>query len=296
MPAPPVRKPKPGSKPRPKPASPRSVKKPSPAKVSRLKKSFAIEPWGSEGKGERVLLYAESGMGKTTLASMAPKPVFIGVDDGGGKIVNPKTGDVLRHVPGVEDFYDFRDVLSDASLFVDCETVVVDTITVIQEWAIPYMCSTIKHEKGHMCKSIEGYGYGKGYRHLYDTMYQLLSLLDTLANSGKNIILIAQAQNIHVANAESDDYVKEGPRLYTGSKSIPSVAAAYMEWVDHVCRIGYQGIVVEDKKASGCTDRAIFIDAEPWFYAKSRTINERVISFENPADDSLWGFMFPEGK
>jgi len=53
-------------------------------------------------------------------------------------------------------------------------------------------------------------------------------------------------------------------------------------------------VIVEDKKASGSTERAVFAKAEPWFYAKSRTLNEPVISFEEPGDDSLWKFLFKE--
>lgn len=240
------------------------------------------------------MLYAESGMGKTTLASLAPSPIFIGLDDGGRKLRHPLTGKGLIRVDGIKTFADVRAALATYSLFDDYKTVVIDTVTLLQDLSHQFIFDTIKGEKGRVCKSIEDYGYGKGYRHIYDTMVALIPLLDDLCNRGKNIIVIAQACNIQVANAESDDFIKEGPRLYTGSKSIPSVAAAYMEQMDHVLRIGYQGIVVEDKKATGSTERAIFVQAEPWFYAKSRTLTEPIISFETPADDNLWRFMFPE--
>ena len=275
-----------------KPMAPKA-KPPAPSK-SIPAKNFTAGAWGDDNSGEKVMLYGESGMGKTTLAAMAPKPVFIGLDDGGRKLTHPVTGGRLECVHGIETFADVLAVLSQHSVFEQYKTIVIDTVTLLQDLSLQYIFDTVKGEKGRICKTIEDYGYGKGYRHIYDTMTSMLPLLDSLVNAGKNVIVIAQACNIQVANAESDDFIKEGPRLYTGSKSIPSVAAAYMEQMDHVLRIGYQGIIVEDKKATGNTDRAVFVQAEPWFYAKSRTLNEAIISFEDKTDDNLWKFMFPE--
>lgn len=274
----------------PKRIPPKPMAKP-PAPRTRVTQGFSAGVWKDDNAGEKILLYGESGMGKTTLASTAPKPVFIGLDDGGRKLRHPVTGEKLECIYEVNTFADVLAVLSSPGIFDEYDTIVIDTITLLQDLSHEYIFDTIKGEKGRVCRSIEDYGYGKGYRHIYDTMTSILPLLDRLCNSGKNIILIAQSCNIQVANAESEDFIKEGPRLYTGSKSIPSVASAFMEQMDHVLRIGYQGIIVEDKKATGNTERAVFVKPEPWFYAKSRTLTQPVISFEKPDDDSVWRFM-----
>ena len=60
-----------------------------------VNKTFQVKTWSGDKEGEKVIAYADSGMGKTTLASMAPSAVFIGLDDGGRKILNPKTNESL---------------------------------------------------------------------------------------------------------------------------------------------------------------------------------------------------------
>lgn len=254
-------------------------------------KKFTVAGWSSANRGEKVLLYAESGMGKTTLASTAPNPVFLGLDDGGARIINPITGEELQHVPGIEDFSDVRTVLSQPGLFDDYRTIAIDTVTVLQDWSVPFCLKTIPAGKGAEAQSIESYGYGKGYRHVYDVMLGILSLSDALVARGKNVIMIAQTEVIRVANAESEDFLKEGPRLQHTSQG--DVAGLYREWADHVCRIGYQGIVVKEKKVkTACMDRAVFVQPEAWFYAKSRTIHvKEPIDFSAPEKDDLWKFM-----
>jgi co-chaperonin GroES (HSP10) len=47
-------------------------------------------------------------------------------------------------------------------------------------------------------------------------------------------------------------------------------------------------------KVTGDTTRAVFtIAQDPSYFAKSRTLRDPVISFKEPADDSLWRIMYP---
>ncbi len=275
-----------------KPPPPLKCPAPTPTggRATLVSKAFSIKSWADSAGGEKVLLYGASGMGKTTLAALAPDPVFIGLDDGGRKLVHPKTGKPLRHITGVETFRDVLDVLSQVSLFESAQTIVVDTVTRLEELCVNHVLETIPASaQGKSATSIESYGYGKGYRHLYDTMGKLLPVCDNLVRRGKHVVLVAQSDNHRVANPESEDYLKEGPRLYNRT---PSVANLYVEWADHVARIGYQTLIVEDKKAAGTTDRAVFVNPEVWFYAKSRTIRvDGAISFESPTDDSFWTYL-----
>lgn len=256
-------------------------------------KKFSISDWDGGNDGERILIHAESGMGKTTCASMAPSPVWIGLDDGGRKISNPITGENLRHIPGVETFDDVRAALQQVELFDDCETVVIDTVTLLEELAVPYVLENIPNEKGAKMPNITKYGYGKGYRHLYDTMKLILADCDVLVRRGKNIIMIAQSVPNRVANSAGEDYLRDGPRLCAQNNA--NVEALYCEWSDHVFRIGYRQVSVEDRKAESDQQRAIFVHGAAHFRAKSRTISTEypVVSFESPADDSIWKFLFP---
>jgi hypothetical protein len=177
-------------------------------------------------------------MGKTTLAAMAPNPVFIGCDDGGSETLNPKTKQPVLHVPDVESFGDVRAVLQ-SNVFNDHETAILDTVTMLQHWALPYMFRTIPHDKaGTVVTSIEGYGYGKGYRHLFDLMHTVLADCDRLVRQGKNVILIAQEATIPETNTSGENYFKAGPDLQHGDKA--SIRKDYVAWVDHVFRITWE--------------------------------------------------------
>lgn len=278
-------------------------KKPSPsggppAKL-RAKKTFRVSEWGDEGEGQRIIVVGDSGMGKTTLVSMSPKPVFIGIDEGGRMIKNPLTGEHLKRIGTnenpIQNYEDILDVMDTPELFEGFDTVAIDTVTMVEAFSLPYVIKTIKTDKGASVKSILGYGYGKGFRHIYDTFTGFLGKCDNLIRAGKNVILIGQSAPSKVANAGGDDYIRDDVRLQSTKDS--NVAQAN-EWADHVLRIRYNDLIVQDKKARGTTERAIFVSPEVHFFAKSRTLkledDAGCVSFESPEDDSIWRMLFPE--
>ena len=255
------------------------------------KTTFKVEKWTGKGEGKRIIIYAETGMGKTTLCSSAPKPVFVGLDEGGREIKNPLTGDDLDHIPLPEEFgyADIQGALRQYDIYEPFDTIVVDTITLLEHYATEHVLDRFPLKGGQRPASIESYGWKTGYRYLYDVMGNMLSVFDALIRRGKNVVLVAQGTHHKVTNPESDDFLRAGPRLYGGN---PSVEALYCEWADHIVRIDYLNTVVKDKKIGGNTTRALYVQPEVWFRAKSKTITEPVISFESQADDSLWKFMF----
>lgn len=261
-------------------------------------KTFTIERWDGSASGEKIIVYGETGRGKTTLASMAPDAVFIGLDDGGRKLKHPKTGELLRHIPGIKTFEDVRAALS-ACLTLDCKTVVIDTGTILEALAEDYVLRTINGPRDSKCSSLEGFGYGKGYKHLYDTMRMPLLDCDRLIEAGKNIIVVCQSVNSKVANPAGDDFLRDEPRLY--HSRLYSILLLWCEWADHIFRIDYQGTWVTKAnkdaafgKATGDVTRVVQAKEEVYYRAKSRTLEEPVISFSTKDDDSLWVLLFGE--
>ena len=254
----------------------------------------------SSTNGKKFLIYGESGRGKSSLSILAPTPILIPLDDGTSDLLDPYTGEEIDEVKNVTTFEDTRLALHQADLFKDNETVIIDTVTKLEDLSHEYMFKTIPHEKGGTVHSIEGYGYGKGYRHLYDTMKLFLTDVDALVRTGKNVILIAQCATRMVPNAAGEDYLCFCPRLYQGSKGTPPVEELYREWADFVLFIDHVSQTVKDKKASGDTTRAVFTDGEMHFKAKSRVLPNGknvppVVNFADVADDSIFRFIFPEG-
>jgi hypothetical protein len=275
---------------RPLPPKPKPGARPQPGKPPT--KTFTIEKWDGAESGEKIIIYGDYGMGKTTLASMAPNPVFIGLDDGGRKLKHPQTGEQLTHIPGVDTFKDVRDAL-DACLDLDCQTVVIDTITELEILAEPYTFKTVPLPKNASRQNLEAYGYGKGRNHMYDTMRLPLLNCDKLIAAGKNVIAIAQLSCNKRTNDIGEPYLKEGPQLYHSEKGT-SVLNLWCRWSDHIFRIAPPSIVVPDgkKKAYGDVTRVINTVGGLSYEAKSRTLDDPVISFETKDDDSLWQLLF----
>jgi hypothetical protein len=259
------------------------------------KKNFTIAPWLGENDGEKVILYAPSGMGKTTLASMAPSPVFIGLDDGGRRIRNPKTGEPVDVVQDVETYADVRAVLQ-SDILLNHQTVVIDTVTVLQDLTIPHMLQYIPHEKGHYVKRLEDYGFGKGYTHMYELMMAVLADLDRLVRRGKNILLLCQFRGAVRGNPSGEDYVKAGPALYPGSKKdVANIQAKYCEWADHIFRIDWENATVTDGKIAPVSTRMVRTHPDATFEAKSRGTlfaDYPAVTFSEPSDGSLWRILF----
>jgi len=286
------------------PKSPASKKKPAPPiltvptpKSSRAIKTFQIKSWSGENEGEKIILYSDSGMGKTTLSAMSPNPVFIGLDDGGRKIKHPLTGENLNYIPDVNTFDDVRDALHQLDLFDDYKTIVIDTATKFELLALDWILKNVKTEHGTFPKNIENYGWGKGHRHLYDTMRLPLADFDILIRRGKNICILCQMQQIEVSHSGGENYFCDAPKLAPKhGRQVPSIWGMWVEWADHVFKIDYETIQSEGGKAVASNERCIRVHPEIYFKAKSRTISIAypTISFANPQDDSIWKFLFGE--
>ena len=86
-------------------------------------KNFKITTGERPTDGKKILIHADSGMGKTTLASLAPGPVFIGLDNGGvGIKIYNRVGDDDNPV---ETYIDVRAALQ-VNIYDEHESVAVE--------------------------------------------------------------------------------------------------------------------------------------------------------------------------
>lgn len=274
---------------------------PPPRKPATPPKDFTGVPWDDEDIGYKIIIYGGSGMGKSTLATMAPNPIFMPLDPGARNIRDLKTGKRMPKIPNVGTFEDVRAGLI-AQIGSSYSTVVIDTVNKLESpLATTWTCAHVPNAKGARVANIEAYGFNAGYRHMFDTMSLPLLDLDRLTEAGKNVIVIAQPADNRVANAGGEDYLKNGLGLINRN---PSIANLWFEWADHVFRIDYLNAQVKKEsviakgKIVGDTKLAIYTTQKLHAAAKSRALNsglflEPVIAFESRTDDSVWRFMFP---
>lgn len=272
-----------------------------PVQAKHVPKTFAVGPLTGDGEGEKVLIYGRSGAGKTTLAAQVAGNVFIPLDDGARKVHNPLTGKPVQAISGVDTWDDLRDAISQAvTLLAKGGSLTIDTTTRAQPLAEAWIVDNIRLEKGGHANNIEHFGYGKGYRHELDQFRCLLSDLDRVVRSGRNVILLAQLDQAIVPNAAGADYYQEAPKMIE-NKSGP-VRTEICEWCDQILRIGYLNSEVERDtkeakagKITGDAERAVYSGGAQHYIAKSRPINGHrlppVVSFDSPEDDSLWQYL-----
>ena len=105
-------------------------------------------------KKYRVMIYGIPGMGKTTLALSAPKPLLVDADKGINRI-NPR-----YRVPYIQpaSYQEILDDLDDANL-TDYETIVVDTGGTLFDYMVPWIIkNNPKSGNGHGGLGLKGYG------------------------------------------------------------------------------------------------------------------------------------------
>jgi hypothetical protein len=172
---------------------------------------------GKKAAPRRVLLYGQHGVGKSTWAANAPKPIFLDVEDGLADLDCDKTN-VLST---------FGDVVSAVSWLVsndhDYRTCVLDTADWLEQ--LVWKAVAEKANKSH----IEDIGYGKGYA-LASTQWDfLLAGFDALRNRrGMHVIVLAHAAVVKFQSPETDAYDRYEPALHKlASRSL-------QEWADEV--------------------------------------------------------------
>ena len=187
---------------------------------------------GKQTKPQRVVIYAPEGIGKSTLASQAPNPLFADIESGTGSM------DVAR-LPKPSSWVMFKEQLGvirkDPMGF---QTLVIDTADWAERLCIKYICDTGNKD------SIEDFGYGKGFTKTEEEWGRFLDYLTEISDTcNMNIIVLAHA---HLKKFEQPDEMGAYDRYEM--KLSKKLAPLTKEWADAVLFINYETIVVEDDK------------------------------------------------
>ncbi len=205
---------------------------------------------------KKVVIYGPEGIGKTTLASKFPDPVFIDTEG------STKAMDVAR-LPSPanwdEMLEDVRYVYSNPDC---CKTLVIDTMDWAETIAIKSMLK--KDDK----KSIEDYGYGKGYVRIQEEIQSFLNELDKVIGVGIHVVLTAHAK---MRKFEQPDEIGAYDRWEM--KMSKNVSPIVKEWADMVLFCNYKINVIKTetnaRKAQG-GKRIMYTTHNPCWDAKNR--------------------------
>jgi len=167
----------------------------------------------------RLLIYGTEGIGKSTTASQAPKPIFIPTEDGLDQIdcasfpLAQKSSDVEAALASlIREEHDF-------------ETVVVDSADWLERLVWDVLCEQYGVSS---IEKVDG-GYAKGYTHALTHWRKVLNDLNTLrVQRGMCVILLAHAKVEKFEDPEASAYDRYSPRLHK------HVTALLTEWADAV--------------------------------------------------------------
>ncbi len=206
-----------------------------------------------------LVIYGPDGCGKSTFASQAPNPIFLGTEEGTNNL------DVARF-PTVTSWAQVLQAVDELIKEThDFKTLAIDSL----DWLEPILHQSICNEQGVKSIELASGGYGKGYLEAEKKFIEFKNKLNELrSKKGMNIILIAHAQVVSF-NDPQNQMAYERFELKLHKKA----SALFREYVDAVLFANYETFVKKEDnkvKAYGDGARVMYTQRRPGFDAKTR--------------------------
>lgn len=219
---------------------------------------------GKQSVPPRICIYGGHGIGKSTLASKFPEPIFISTEDG----IDSLDVTSFPRATKVQDVVEnIKTLIKEEHKF---KTVVIDSV----DWLIePLIVTNV--EASHDVKDL---AYGKSQMFVAEEFREILQGLDVLRHKrGMNVVLIAHAAVVKFEDPRTEPYDRYQPKLPTRCNAL------LQEWADVLAFAAFKVII---KKADAGFNAT-----------KSRgvTTGERLLHFiENPAFAAKNRYTCPE--
>jgi len=214
---------------------------------------------GKQDVPPRICIYGGHGIGKSTLASKFPAPIFISTEDGLDSLDvtsfprATKVEDVVENIKTlIKEDHEFK-------------TVVIDSV----DWLIePLIVSNV--ESSHDAKDL---AYGKGQMLVAEEFREILQGLDVLRVKRRmNVVLIAHAAVVKFEDPRTEPYDRFQPKLPNRCNAL------LQEWADVLAFAAFKVIIrksdsgFNNQKTRGVTtgERLLHFVENPAFAAKNR--------------------------
>ena len=216
---------------------------------------------GSVVRPPRIILYGTHGVGKSSFAAQADKPVFIQTEEGLDAL------DVTAF-PLARSYDEVMEAIG--SLYSedhDFGTVVLDSADWMEQLIFKQVAVN------HKINNIEDMGYGKGYTFAVDLWRNVMEGFDLLRNEkNMQIIFLAHTQIKRYDDPLVDSYDRYMLDLHKGGAAIIS------EWCDLLMFANYRvntvksdvGFNQKKTRAVGAGERILHTQERPGWVAKSR--------------------------
>ena len=129
----------------------------------------------------RVVIYGTEGIGKSTLASQFPSPLILDTEEGTHHL------HVASHQ--VTSWDDLKAAVAEiGGRAGEFRTVVIDSADWAERLLVEHVCGEARK------KSIEDFGYGKGWVVVAEQFGRFLSQCDALIAAGMNVVFVAHSK------------------------------------------------------------------------------------------------------
>jgi len=200
---------------------------------------------GKQSLPWKVVLFGTPGVGKSTLAAAAPAPFFIDLEGGLREIAAQKT----------QRLYSYDQFIAGLTFATkrDCKTVVIDSITALEEMLMPRAIeaynSSVDKEKLRV-DSFPKIPWGKGPDFLAVEWRKVMRLFERLQAFGKNVLMIGHDKIEAVKDPQYENYERVNMRVEKKS------AAVIIEESDAVLFANIPRYVQEKEDGKGNIARA----------------------------------------
>lgn len=204
----------------------------------------------------RGTLYGIEGIGKTTLATQFPAPLVLDTEDGTNHL------DVAR--ASIHDWKTLTLALTELAVNAQgYQTIIIDSA----DWAERLLIEWLLKTSGK--KSIEEFGFGKGYTMLAEHWTRFLASCDVLIGQGVNVVFVAHSSVKRTSPPDQTD----GYDRYE-LKLTKQVSPLLREWCDLLLFCTYKTKLVEGSdgrlKATGGKERVMHAEHSAAWDAKNR--------------------------
>lgn len=182
----------------------------------------------------RILVYGEPGVGKTSLAAGAPRPIFLCSEDGTDEL------NVTRlRISSWQELLDTLDELETTAH--PYETIVLDTLDHFESLLVQFICA----RDGYA--NIEGYGFYKGQKTVAPAEARVLAARLEKLNRRFNVILLAHSARKKIKKPDAEDYDAYGLKMFDDT------SAFWVEWAVAALFARHEVVTYkgDDKKTRG---------------------------------------------
>jgi len=207
----------------------------------------------------KVVIHGENGIGKTTFAAGAPRPLILAAEDGIGVLNVPmlriRSSDELQ-MALTELLQGFRGGQR------PFDTVVIDSLDALEAMVWKKVCETGRKQ------NIEDFGYGKGYVFALQKWAEIRDQFQAINDCGVHTVAVAQSNNKTNNDPVYGSYNRTILRLHE------KAAGLWRDWAD-IMGFATQRLTLkgDDKgapRAVAMGDRVLEIGASPAYWSKNR--------------------------